>query len=100
LRRIPRQSILRQPAPHIPRIDKKVAFAPFGSILEHKVPDRLADEHVRDADIVRHDRARNETRRWTLHGAWVRVLEYHDLEGGSTDNSIEKLTIAYQYWRQ
>lgn len=35
--------------------------------------------------------------RWTSHGAWVTVLEYEDLEGGKTDNSIQKLTICYQY---
>ena len=37
---------------------------------------------------------------WTLHGAWIKVLEYDDLEGGNTENSIEKLTICYQYWTQ
>ena len=49
-------------------------------------------------EIVRYDRAGQETRRWTLHGAWVKVLEFDDLEGGNTENSIEKLTICYQYW--
>ena len=60
---------------------------------------QLPEEYMRDIDIVRYDRAGNETRRWTLHGAWVKVLEYDDMEGGNTDNSIEKLTICYQYWR-
>jgi hypothetical protein len=49
-------------------------------------------------DIVRYDRAGQETRRWTLHGAWIRVLENDDLEGANTENSIEKLTICYQWW--
>jgi len=62
------------------------------------VTGQLPDEYMRDIDIVRYDRAGQETRRWTLHGAWVKVLEYDDLEGGNTDNSIEKLTICYQYW--
>ena len=44
--------------------------------------------------------AGQETRRWTLHGAWIKVLEYDDLEGGNTENSIEKLTICYQWWSQ
>ncbi len=61
---------------------------------------QLPAEYMRDVDIVRYDRAGNETRRWTLHGAWVKVLEYDDLEGGNTDNSIEKLTICYQWWSQ
>ena len=58
----------------------------------------LPDDYMRDIDIVRYDRSGEETRRWTLHGAWVKVLEYDDLEGGNTDNPIEKLTICYQYW--
>ena len=58
----------------------------------------LPEEYMRDIDIVRYDRAGNETRRWTLHGAWVKSLEYDDLEGGSSDNTIEKITICYQYW--
>lgn len=38
------------------------------------------------AHIVRNDRSGGETRRWTLHGAWVKISEYDDLEGGNTDN--------------
>ena len=64
------------------------------------VTGQLPDEYMRDIDIVRYDRAGQETRRWTLHGAWIKVLEYDDLEGGNTENSIEKLTICYQYWTQ
>lgn len=59
----------------------------------------LPEQYMRDIDIVRYDRSGNETRRWTLHGAWVKTLEYDELEGGSSDNTIEKLTITYQYWR-
>jgi phage tail-like protein len=58
----------------------------------------LPEEYMRDIDIVRYDRAGNETRRWTLHGAWVKSLEYDDLEGGSSDNTIEKITLSFQYW--
>ena len=58
----------------------------------------LPNDYMRDIDIVRYDRAGNETRRWTLHGAWIKVLEYDELEGANTDNTIEKLTISYQYW--
>jgi len=58
----------------------------------------LPDEYMRDIDIVRYDRSGNETRRWTLHGAWIKSLEYDELEGGSSDNTIEKLTLCYQWW--
>ena len=51
----------------------------------------LPEEYMRDIDIVRYDRSGNETRRWTLHGAWVKSLEYDELEGGSSDNTIEKI---------
>lgn len=52
----------------------------------------------RDVDIVPYDRAGQETPRWTLHGAWVIVLKYDDFEGGNTNNSIEKVTVCYQWW--
>lgn len=58
----------------------------------------LPNDYMRDIDIVRYDRSGNETRRWTLHGAWVKKVEYTELEGGNTENTIEKLTICYQYW--
>jgi len=58
----------------------------------------LPSMYMRDVDIVRYDRAGNETRRWTLHGVWVKSLEYDDLEGGSSDNTIEKISLSYQYW--
>jgi len=69
---------------------------------------QLPDEYLRHTcppkpwrrriGIVRYDRSGKETRRWTLHGAWVKVLECDDLEGGNTENSIEKLTVCFQYW--
>ena len=58
----------------------------------------LPNDYLRDIDIVRYDRTGNETRRWTLHGAWVKTLEYDELEGANTENTIEKLSICYQYW--
>jgi len=60
----------------------------------------LPADYMRDGDLVRYDRAGNETRRWTLHGAWVKTLEYDELEGANTDNTIEKLTLTFQYWTQ
>ena len=60
----------------------------------------LPDEYIRDIDSVRYDSAGQETSLWTLHGAWIKIHEYDDLKGGNTDNSIEKLTICYQYWTQ
>jgi len=53
--------------------------------------------YMKDVNVVRYNRAGIETRRWTLHGAWVKTLEYDDLEGGNSENSIEKITLCYQY---
>lgn len=33
----------------------------------------LPADYMRDIDVVRYDRTGNETRRWTLHGAWPPV---------------------------
>jgi phage tail-like protein len=58
----------------------------------------LPDTYMRNVDIVRYNRMGIETRRWTLHGAWIKALEYDALEGGNTENTLEKITICYQYW--
>jgi len=58
----------------------------------------LPDTYMRNVDIVRYNRMGIETRRWTLHGAWIKALEYDELEGGNTENTLEKMTICYQYW--
>ena len=73
----------------------------------NEVTGQLPDEYMRDTcppkarrrriDIVRHGRAGTETRRWTLHGACITVIGYDDLEGGNTENSIEKMTLSCQY---
>ena len=58
----------------------------------------LPADYMRDVDVVRLDRSGNETRRWTLHGAWIKKLEYDELDGASSENTIEKITLTYQYW--
>lgn len=58
---------------------------------------KLPEEYMRDVDLVQYDRQGNETRRWTLHQAWIKTLEYDDLEGGSSENLIEKITLCYQF---
>ena len=58
----------------------------------------LPNDYMQDADLVQYDRTGAETRRWTLHGAWIKKLEYDELDGSSSENTIEKLTITYQYW--
>jgi hypothetical protein len=75
----------------------------------NEVTGQLPDEYMRDTrlpkscggqlDTVRYDRSGKETRRWSLDGAWTKTLESDDLEGGNSENSIEKLTVCYQYWR-
>lgn len=47
------------------------------------VSGQLPDEYMRDIETVRYNSVGQETRRWTLNGAWIRVLEYNDLDGGT-----------------
>jgi phage tail-like protein len=58
----------------------------------------VPEDYMRDVDIVQYNRRGEETRRWTLHGAWVKKLEYGELEGKSNENVIEVMTITYQYF--
>lgn len=59
-----------------------------------------ADSYMRDVDLVLYGPNKTEKRRFTLHGAWVKKLEWDDPEGGSEDHLLEKLTICYQYWTE
>ncbi|CAM2066713.1 Phage tail protein [Sulfidibacter corallicola] len=59
---------------------------------------KLPSDYMRDVDLVQYDRTGSETRRWTLHGAWIKSLEYDELDGSSSENTLEKLVITYQYW--
>lgn len=58
----------------------------------------LPNDYMRDVELVQYDRTGKETRRWTLHGAWVKALEYDELDGASSENTLEKLTLSYQFW--
>ena len=53
---------------------------------------------MRDVDIIERNRQGEETRRFTLHGAWIKKYEQDDNDGGSSDAAIEKITLCYQYW--
>ncbi len=55
-------------------------------------------DYMRDFDIVQRDRAGNEYRRYRIKGAWIKKFEGGDLEGASSENVIEVLTMAYQYY--
>jgi phage tail-like protein len=59
----------------------------------------LPETYLRDLDIVQYDRSGVETRRWHLVGAWIKALEYSELEGGNTSTTIEKITLCYQFWQ-
>lgn len=56
------------------------------------------ETYMRDVDLVAYDIKGAEFRRFTLHGAWVKKYEGDDHEGGSSDHTVEKLTICYQYF--
>jgi len=56
---------------------EEVAFAPAGSMFDQKVAGRVKFEDI------------------TLEKG---MLEYDELEGANTENTIEKITISYQYW--
>lgn len=57
-----------------------------------------APAYMLDFDLVMYDRTGQELKRRHVHGAWVKKVEYDDLEGGQSANTLEKITVAYQYW--
>ena len=57
-------------------------------------------DYMKDIDIVRYDRTGKEIQRYRLYGAWVKRAKFGELEGGSSDNDIESMTISYQYFNR
>lgn len=56
------------------------------------------EDYMRDVGLVEYDRAGNVAQRWTLHGAWIKSFDGGELDGSSSDNVIETLTICYQFF--
>lgn len=69
-----------------------------GSIGGFPIADAAAGGYLRDVDIVVYDRHGAKVRTFTLYGAWVKSYKPGDLEGGSSDNIIESMTLTYQYY--
>lgn len=57
-----------------------------------------AAAYVRDVDIVLYSDLGIETRRFTLHGAFIKKLEYGDADASVSENVIEIITLTYQYF--
>jgi len=72
----------------------------FNNVLGVKAGMGLPEDYMRDVDIVQYNRRGEETRRWTLHGCWIKKLEYGDVEGSSNENVIEIITLTYQYYTE
>jgi len=55
-------------------------------------------QYMKDIDLVRYDRQGNPIKRFRLYGAWVKSAKFGEGEGSSSDNEMESMTIAYQYF--
>lgn len=55
-------------------------------------------DYMRDVDLVLYDRAGNETKRYRLFNAWVKSAKFGSLDGSSSDNIMESLTLTFQYF--
>ena len=58
----------------------------------------FVSEYQKDIDIIQYDRKGTEIKRWRLYGAYIKEADFGELEGGSSDNTIESMTISYQYF--
>jgi len=75
----------------VPRMKTRGRDAPPTVPVDvNDVTGQFPNEYVHDFDVVRYDRAGKETRRWTLHGAWIKVLGYDDLEGSNTGEVLRE----------
>jgi phage tail-like protein len=52
----------------------------------------------KDVDLIEYDNSNKPINRWTLHGAFISNYDGNDLDGSSSDNKTESLTLTYQYF--
>jgi phage tail-like protein len=60
----------------------------------------LPDDYMQDVDIVQYDRTGAELRRVRLFGAWITKGKLGELDGSSSENTIESITLTYQYFEE
>lgn len=70
----------------------------LGSIGGLPVPSTQAFGYLRDVDIVLYDRHGKKVKTYTLFGCWPKEADFGDVEGGSEENVVEKMTLCYQYF--
>lgn len=70
----------------------------LGSVGGFPIPSTQALGYMRDVDIVVYKRNGAKLKTYTLYGAWPCDSDFGELEGGSSDNVIEKMTLCYQYF--
>jgi phage tail-like protein len=58
----------------------------------------VPSDYMRDVDLTVHDRLGAEIKRYRLFNAWVKSAKFGELEGGSSDNIVESLTLTFQYF--
>lgn len=58
----------------------------------------VPETYLKTVDIVCYDRSGREFERYRLHGAWIKSAKLGELEGGSSDNTIQSMTICYNYF--
>lgn len=55
-------------------------------------------DYLKDIDVVQYDRTGKETKRWRLFSAFIKEADWGELDGSSSENVEESLTICYNYF--
>jgi phage tail-like protein len=65
-------------------------------VWRKKVEDGKVADARRDGSIMMYDQERNEVARWNFTAAWPSKISGPNLNAGSSDVSIEELTIVHE----
>ena len=57
-------------------------------------------QYLRTLDVVEYDRTGNEIRRFRYFGSFLKSVKFGNYKGGSSETTIEEMTIAFQYVAQ
>lgn len=64
----------------------------------HEATGGVPSQYMRTVDLVKYDRAGREIQRFRLYNAWVKSARFGEGDGSSSENDIETMTLAYQYF--
>lgn len=58
----------------------------------------VPEDYLRDVDLIRYDRAGKAIQRFRLYNCYPKAGDFGDMDGSSSEPTIEKITLSYEWF--